>query len=391
MKLSFYHFFIAVITFLISGQMIYCQNGIIRSFYEKGKPRYEISYADDHLEGTSYWYYPNGNLKEEKTYSRGVLNGWLRSYYSTGLLREEIYLVNGVKDGVQKKYYENGGLERVMTFENGKLIKNVEVEFDSLFKASIEAYKGGYRQKLTEDQKKEILCNVDICPEPLGGYESIYKNLEYPEHAKLFGLEGVVTLVATINESGDVINTVIVKGLDLGCSQAAQKAVEMTRFLPGQDNGKIVQSQVTIDIEFKLERKPVEIITVDETEDKIATDSLSKADTGTTGIRFTNSTNCGIDECPKLKSGLLDFTKTIILPPVAQRLKVEGEIIIEAEIDEFGFVRSTSVLQGIGYGCDEAVEHALYSAEFYPGKLNGKDVYSTVILKIPVLQNIPEN
>ena len=142
---------------------------------------------------------------------------------------------------------------------------------------------------------------------------------------------------------------------------------------------------MTLDIEFKLERKPAVIIDIVDSSSQNLSDTLN---TEKINEQKIDQSNCRIDECPKLKNGLFAFTQKIILPPVAKRINLEGEVVVEVEVDEFGFVRKTSIIKGIGYGCDEAVESALFSAEFIPGKLDGKEVYSTVILKIPVLQNV---
>ncbi|MCB0753353.1 MAG: hypothetical protein KDC52_17915, partial [Ignavibacteriae bacterium] len=63
------------------------QDGIVKSYYGKGKISSRVSFVDDILEGQSFWYYENGNLKTEKNYSNGKLNGVWRNYYESGLLK----------------------------------------------------------------------------------------------------------------------------------------------------------------------------------------------------------------------------------------------------------------------------------------------------------------
>ncbi|NOX17643.1 MAG: hypothetical protein GXO87_05100, partial [Chlorobi bacterium] len=54
------------------------------------------------------------------------------------------------------------------------------------------------------------------------------------------------------------------------------------------------------------------------------------------------------------------------------------------DIDKYGNVRDTHVIQGLGYGCDEAAEVAILDARFNPGIKNGERVRTSVIIVIPV-------
>ena len=85
--------------------------------------------------------------------------------------------------------------------------------------------------------------------------QAIQENLVYPEHALRYGLEGTVTLKASINSDGDVTKTDIIKGLGLGCDEAAENAVMKTKFIPGKTGGKPVDSVLSINVEFKIDSR----------------------------------------------------------------------------------------------------------------------------------------
>lgn len=93
---------------------------------------------------------------------------------------------------------------------------------------------------------------VDEMPEPIGGLYAIQSKIKYPEAAKNQGIEGKVFIQAFINESGNVDNAKVIKGIGGGCDEVALEAVKQTKFKPGKHNGKPVKVQVSIPIMFKL-------------------------------------------------------------------------------------------------------------------------------------------
>jgi TonB family protein len=244
-----------VIIFAFCAVPLSAQNGIVKSYYPSGKVQTEESYVEDVRDGAFYKYYENGNLEEEKNYLSGVLNGWYRTFYESGLMREEVYLENGIRNGVDKLYYENGALAEVRSYKNGKLIRTIKLDFDPTYVAPSEAYVGS-NQQIINKKNNEIICNVYQCPVPIGGMPSIERKLKYPKHARLYGLEGDVLLVAKIDTSGKVVSTEIIKKLGLGCEEAAEEAVKGTRFFPGKDkSGNLVEALATIKINFSLGSK----------------------------------------------------------------------------------------------------------------------------------------
>ncbi len=373
---------------------IYSQNGIVKSYYPDGNLYNELSYVNDILDGTSYWYYPNGNLKAIKEYSKGKLNGIVREFHENGLLKEEYSVKDGIKNGTHRIYYENGALKEISIYEEGKLVSLKKIDYDSLFVAPPEAYLARNRQReMLKKKLQELICDVDICPVPLGGMKAIQENLIYPEHALMYGLEGEVILIALIDVKGDVINTEVIKGLGLGCNEAAQEAVKKTKFIPGQKNGKVVPARVTIKIEFKIfekalvlnsessnqksnfaEKKLINNNSKDEIHSKEKSESL---------IHKKTEIICDYEECPYPAGGLRSINDHLEIPFIAKRLKLKGDIIIEAFIDQFGIVRDTKIIQGIGYGCDEAVESALMRTKFNPAKNAGKEVDATTKIIFP--------
>ncbi len=396
-----------IIIYVLLSNYCFAQNGVVKGYYSKGKVKYEMSYANNILEGTSYWYYENGNLMSEKSYSKGKLNGWQTEYFETGLIKSEIYFNEGIRDGICKEYYENGALKEVKNYENGKLIRTIQLPYDDSFIAPVDAYKKGNRQIQRELKEERFLCMIDICPVPIGGIKSIQDKVVYPEHAKLYGLEGIVVLIATIDKEGNAIDFKVVSGLGLGCDEAAIEAVKKTRFIPGYNKGETVVADVTIKIEFRLSEKSV--LTIAKRDDV-----LSKTDTNKTIVstnlkndniynKIDNNQNkqtindgdsltyyiaskitCEVTKCPIPVEGWGKILKNLIIPQTVKRLKLKGDVVVLATVDEYGNVRDTKVMQKLGHGADEAVEVAILDTHFIPGEINGQKVRCDVKITVPI-------
>ena len=93
---------------------------------------------------------------------------------------------------------------------------------------------------------------AEVTPEPIGGIESIVKNVVYPKSAKENGVEGKVIIKAIVDEKGVVSSTEVVKSVNKECDNAAIKAIKKTKFKPVMKDGKAVKSEVVIPVMFKL-------------------------------------------------------------------------------------------------------------------------------------------
>jgi len=382
---------ISILFFIISSS--FAQNGLIKIYDDNGNVSSQQFFANDILTGTSYWFFENGNLKKEITYSDGKVNGWVKEYYETGLLQLEFRVVNGIRDGLYKTYYENGGLKELRSYEGGKLIKILNIDFDPTYIAPLELFTAGNKQQESQD-KDEIICDADFCPEPIGGMDKIYENLVYPEHARLYGLQGTVKLIVGVDEKGEVNKIQVFQGIGLGCEEAAAEAIKKTRFLPGRTDGKNVQTEIILNVEFKLDEDQLalvdaknnqgteEIKTVKNNSPKIQTNFVYSDDGDTTIIerpnlldQNSNSENenlCDMDICPEPIGGMKAIMNNFRLPHRAKRNKDSGDIIILADVDENGYVRTTEVLNDIGHGAGLAAEVAVLDTRFNPGLNEGK-------------------
>ncbi len=73
---------------------------------------------------------------------------------------------------------------------------------------------------------------------------------------------------------------------------------------------------------------------------------------------------------PSLDGGNRALRKRINYPDEAIRQGVEGTVTIQFTIDEEGNTTNFSTIEGIGYGCEEAVIEAINQSQFDPGHID---------------------
>ncbi|MBL1212113.1 MAG: TonB family protein [Ignavibacteriae bacterium] len=378
-KILFNLFLVITLTILFPD-IIQSQNGVLRSYYSKKKLASEISYINDVLDGTSTWYYENGNMREQKIYVDGKLSGWVLKFYESGLLKKEYFVENGILDGIVSEYYQNGALKSIKFYSNGELTSSQNLNYDSTYTPPIEAFTGTSRRIENGSNPFELLCDVEICAEPLGGMEELQNKIDYPQYAKLYGLEGIVVLIAKVDEQGNVINTNVIKSLGLGCDEEAERVVMNTRFIPGQDESGVVVSSVSLQIEFKLEEE-------EKTISEIAASTNITTEEDSVIVyepKVKSKTECGYDICPKPIGGIEAILRNMETDLDSNYTYTSGTIVIRADVDQFGNVFNTLIIEGLNNNYNKNAIDAVTRTRFRPAEDNGKRVSSVATLKIPI-------
>jgi len=112
----------------------------------------------------------------------------------------------------------------------------------------------------TFEKDGEIFYIVEDMPKFPGGLPAlktyIYSNLEYPEKAKIQGIEGEVKVRFLINQKGKVEKSEILRSSYRGFDAPALKVVnEMPDWTPGMQRGKAVKVWYVMTIKFNDEKK----------------------------------------------------------------------------------------------------------------------------------------
>jgi protein TonB len=90
-------------------------------------------------------------------------------------------------------------------------------------------------------------------PVPIGGYEALAANIEYPDMAYKAGMEGKILVKVWINEDGQVTSTEVLEGSSkTGMVEAACEGLKRTRFEPARQHGRPMATSILIPIVFDL-------------------------------------------------------------------------------------------------------------------------------------------
>ncbi len=106
--------------------------------------------------------------------------------------------------------------------------------------------------------ENKIFTFVQQMPVYPGGEEAmiqfIQENLKYPVRAKDNQTEGKVVLTFVVDESGAIKDIKVLRDIGDGCGQAAIDVIKkMKPWNPGKQNGKSVQVQFTLPVDFSLQ------------------------------------------------------------------------------------------------------------------------------------------
>ncbi len=104
-----------------------------------------------------------------------------------------------------------------------------------------------------EDEEEDFFVVVENMPELQGGLAELQRKVKYPEMARRAGIEGRVTVQFIVNESGQVENPRVIRGIGGGCDEAALEAVKQAKFTPGMQRGRPVRVQYSLPIVFRLQ------------------------------------------------------------------------------------------------------------------------------------------
>lgn len=89
-----------------------------------------------------------------------------------------------------------------------------------------------------------------------------------------------------------------------------------------------------------------------------------------------------VEVMPEPVGGMEAIYKKIRYPKEAKEEKIEGTVKILTYIDRDGEVLDAQVLEGIGYGCDEAARLAVFYHRFKPGLQRGQRVKVQMIIPV---------
>jgi len=249
--------------------------------------------------------------------------GLVKSFYPNGNVESEINFKDSVREGEAKFYYENGNIKEERIYFNGRVEGLVKIYSDSGKLNEVFVIEDGRRDG----------------PTNLFDEDGNYVSDVYYEAGKLIIQPIVEDYFASSSNQTE--------------NNASEEKVENAETKP-----KVVKSK-KVSNEFLL---PPEI-----EEEKFENDPA-----------FYST----IEVMPEPVGGMDAIYKKLIYPSEARNNEITGTVKVQAFIDEYGEVMEATVIEGIGFGCDDVARNAVYYAKFKPGLQKGKPARAMMIISI---------
>ena len=265
--------FIFFSIFVLMTVNILAQLDTVKTYYPNRNLEAVVVYEKNIRQGEAIFYWENGNIKEKRNYVNDKVFGTVTSFYENGKMKELYSVEDGRRDGPATFYDSTGNVIEDVLFENGvrkgqEFLLVGEYREEDYQKLLMEwkerqIQRNNEKEDLNlppvEEDKTDLeddpayYMNVEVMPEPIGGMNTIYKKLVYPQDAKENKIEGNVKIRAFIEKNGEVSSAQVVEGIGYGCDENARLSVYYTRFKPGLQKGKKIKVQMLIPIEFNLD------------------------------------------------------------------------------------------------------------------------------------------
>jgi TonB family protein len=236
--------------------------------------------------------------------------GEVKTYYPSGGIKEEVTYSNNIREGEARLYHENGELKEERLYVNGRIEGLIKVYSEN----------GKLRQTINiEDGKRNG-------PTSLFDENGVYIKDLYYEDGKL------------IRETPLYPEPLFASGEDENSSTESQPVAPPVR-TPKRNTNLPPPPMVE---EERYEDDPAVFLTA--------------------------------EIMPEPVGGMETIYKKLVYPKEARERGIQGTVRIGIMVDEYGEVQSAQVIEGIGYGCDEAARLAVYYTKFKPALQRGKAV-----------------
>jgi len=243
----------------------------------------------------------------------------------------------------------------------------------------------------TKDGKKEkdVFYVVEEMPTFNGGDPApkfrkyIAQNLQYPETAAKNGVSGRVIVQFMVNESGKVVNAVVVRGVDPALDKEAIRVVNSSpKWTPGKQDGKPVNVLFTFPFNFVLNDP------VDDGKEKSGTLTLKNTD-GSEANPVYILDGKQVDEIDNLDSELIESVEVFKDPDseIAKKYNANnGVVVITTKEEKLLHSPKESMELGketVGNETDEEVFFIVEDMPKFPGGLPALKTYVYSNLEYP--------
>jgi TonB family protein len=263
--------------------------GTVDEYYLSGELRKTSTYKDGTLEGRQVVYYANGQPEQEQNFENGRLTGSVQSWYSNGQSKEKgwaeikekpgqgpygkmsVYKIESYSDSTGKIWVDKGNGEYIDYHPQASIRQKgiytngykqglwVEYNSDGRLIHSEQFDKGELIEgtRYEEDGSAYKYVVLETMPEYQGGIPGLMNfliaNVKYPKKSRKQGIEGTVFVNFIVDQTGQVTDINVVKGIGEECDAESMRVVRlMPRWKPGIQRGKAIPVRFTLPIRFKL-------------------------------------------------------------------------------------------------------------------------------------------
>jgi periplasmic protein TonB len=255
-------------------------------------------------------------------FTAAAQEGLFKTYYSTGQIESEINYQNNIREGEAKFYYENGNLKEERTYINGKVEGVLKLYHENGSLKEIASIENGKREGPTSLFNEEGIYTADV---------EFHEGRRLPPAPEI--VEPPVIASSNVTPESEEINNI-----------ETAKAKERNL------------------------RKKSEGLSVPPPLDDVIDDDPAFFSTA--------------EVMPQPVGGMSAVYNRLIYPSEARNKKVEGTVKVLVYINEWGDVTQAEVVEGIGFGCDEAAKTTLFYTKFSPGMIRGKAVKIRMVIPV---------
>lgn len=254
-------------------------------------------------------------------------------------------------------------------------------------------------------KKGDVYVTVDKMPEFPGGLNAqqrfIGQNLKYPVEAQEKGVEGRVTVRYVVKSTGDISDVVVIRGVHPSLDKEAVRVVKaMPKWIPGKQNGKVVDVYYTLPLIFKISGSKKNFSEGEKDKDVMV--AVGYGTPKKEGITLkeggaepsVDNPFITVEDMPVFPGGESAMQKFVAdnlkYPESAQKAGIQGRVTVRFIVGKTGDISDVRVIRGIDPECDaEAVRMIQSMPNWTPGKQNGIAV--PVYFTLPIVYRLKKD
>jgi TonB family protein len=186
------------------------------------------------------------------------------------------------------------------------------------------------------------------------------ENIQYPLKAAQDRIEGKVVVQFLVKKTGKIGKIKVLRSVSKELDEEAVRLVKtMPDFIPGKQNGEVIDMLYTVPVSFKLFEEMVPLYS-------------GEIEGDTTGV----PKDFQPPMFPGGEEALMQFLKmNVKYPPSAAKKNVQGRVVTQFVVDKTGKIGEIKIVNSVDKALDaEAIRVCKQLPDFYPALQNGEPI-----------------